>query len=506
MNPTGRLSTEALDAAAALVRRLTGLVFSEARRSAFESALVGAMQRARLRDPEAYLARLAAKTAALDDLVGEITVGETYFFREPQQFALIRDHILPSLRKHLPRGRALRLWCAGCASGEEPYTVAIVLHELGLEHEASIMATDLSRPALLKARQARYGRWSLRATPEEFVERYFTRIGDQVEPALSVRRAVEFGYLNLADDTYPSLATGIWGMDLILCRNVLIYFDAQTVAHVARQLLASLSPEGWLLLGASDPPLGGIAPCVVVPTNAGLAYRRSEATAPAALLLPPPPAPWPVAVQEPAPFPPVPARASPPDAVEEPLPAPAMRAPTSDLAAHIDEASDDVAAAARWYAERDYERAGELAARAVGHDGGDPAPWTVLVRALANQGRLDAAGLACAAALDRHRTSAELAYLHAVLLTEAGHYGEAAAAARRALYLDRGLVVGHLALGGALVRLGNAGGARRAFRNAERLLASIPPEQIVPASDGEPAARLAEMARVQVHLLSEAAA
>jgi chemotaxis protein methyltransferase CheR len=128
------------------------------------------------------------------------------------------------------------------------------------------------------------------------------------------------------------------------------------------------------------------------------------------------------------------------------------------------------------------------------------------VRALANRGELKAAGQACAAALDSHRTSAELTYLHAVLLSEAGHPGEAAEAARRALYLDRGLVVAHMTLGGVLARLGDADGARRALRNAQRLLADMAPEQIVPASDQESAGRLAEMARLQLQLLSGAAA
>jgi chemotaxis protein methyltransferase CheR len=142
----------------------------------------------------------------------------------------------------------------------------------------------------------------------------------------------------------------------------------------------------------------------------------------------------------------------------------------------------------------------------VERDGSDPAPWIVLVRALANRGELEAAGHSCAAAFDRHSTSAELAYLHAVLLAEAGRHADAVAAARRSLYLDRGLVVAHLALGGALARLGDTEGARRSARNARRLLAGMPPDAIVPGSDGEPASRLAEMAEVQLQLLKEAAA
>src|SRR5690606_655500 len=92
-----------------------------------------------------------------------------------------------------------------------------------------------------------------------------------------IRQHVDFRYLNLAEDSFPSLATGIWGMDVILCRNVLIYFDADTVERVARRLLASLSEDGWLLLGGSDPPISEIMECDVVVTDAGLVYRRKHA-------------------------------------------------------------------------------------------------------------------------------------------------------------------------------------------------------------------------------------
>ena len=475
------------EAAAAFVRRRTGLVFSAARRSAFDAALATAMRRTRLSDPEVYLARLAVEPALLDDLVADITVGETYFFRDPRQFTVIRDEILPGLMSRRPYSHPLRAWSAGCATGEEPYTLAIVLREAGLAVAAHIVATDLSRAALARARQARYTRWSLRGVPDQVVHTYFEHGAGRFALAPVVRDAVEFRYLNLADDSYPSLPTGIWGMDLILCRNVLIYFDAETVARVARRLLDALGDDGWLLLGASDPGLADLVPCEVVVTGAGLAYRRPghPALRPSATVGVTPT----FALPEPPPPPPAPPRADAPAWVA------AADAPSDD--------PDDVA---RAYAERDYARAAELAGRFVQREGGDPALWVLLVRALANRGDLNGAGRACARALDRHRASAELIYLHAVLLAEAGHPSDAAAAARRALYLDRGLIVAHLALGGALARMGDADGADRAMRNAERLLAPMPPGDRVPAADGECAGRLAEMARVQRELLRGVAA
>ncbi len=139
-------------------------------------------------------------------------------------------------------------------------------------------------------------------------------------------------------------------------------------------------------------------------------------------------------------------------------------------------------------------------------DGGDPELWVLQVRALANQGDLESAGRACALALERHDTWPELVYLHAVLLGEGGWHVEAARAARRALYLDPRLAVAHLALGGALARLGDGVGAQRAFRNAERLLTGMPPDATVQGADGAPAARLLQMASAQLRLVRKASA
>ena len=128
------------------------------------------------------------------------------------------------------------------------------------------------------------------------------------------------------------------------------------------------------------------------------------------------------------------------------------------------------------------------------------------VRALANRGDLTGAGLACAEGLDAHRMCAELVYLHAVLLGQAGNHVEAADALRRALYLDRRLIVAHLALGDVLTRLGEAAGARRAFSAAEQLLGKLVPSDAVSGSDGSRPGTLPRSARSQLRLLDGSAA
>jgi len=483
MTETAGLPGALVDRVAELVRERTGLVLADGRRPALEQALSAALHRSGAVERELYLIRLAAEPHLLEDLVGEITVGETYFFRDPGQFELIRETILPDLLARRPAGEPLRIWSAGCASGEEAYSLAILLDQQGLSGGARILATDLSRRALERARRGRYGSWSLRGVPESVVRAYFRRHDHHFELHPAIRQAVEFRRLNLLSDP------AYWPMpaaDLILCRNVLIYFDPSAVQRAAEALLGALSEDGWLVAGAADPPLGELVPCRVIATEAGLVYRRPPAPALG------PPAREPAATAAPV---------APAPRAEGPSPP----GPAADPGGARPGPGAAASAAVAAYAERDYARAAQTARRALAADPSDPALWALLVRALANRGEAAEAARAVAAALQYHGSSAELAYLEGVLLADAGRPAASAEAARRALYLDRGLVVAHLALAAALVRLGRKEEARRAFRNAERLLAALRPDEIVPASDGQPAARLAQVARAGLQSLQESA-
>jgi len=150
---------------------------------------------------------------------------------------------------------------------------------------------------------------------------------------------------------------------------------------------------------------------------------------------------------------------------------------------------------------RDSRAARGLSGTSFG-DARDPAAWVATVRDLAAQSELAAADRACLAGLEQYGTSAELTYLHAAMLSAAGRWGDSVAAARRAVYLDRMLVPAYTTLGTGLARLGDRNGARRALGNAARILEAMPPEAIVPASDGEPAGQLARTVRLEIQRLS----
>jgi len=457
------MTAEELDRIAAIVYERTGLVFPENRRIIAEAGIRRGMAAARINDLEQYATVISRDTVMLDELFAQLTVGETYFFRESDQLDYIRREVLPHLR---PAGRGLRVWSAGCSTGEEPYTLSMILHDEHRAVGATVLGTDLSRARLRVAQRGRYGAWSMRGVSDEIIKRHFHRRDGMYEIQAPLRTPVEFRYLNLGLDTFPSPALGVWGMDLILCRNVLIYFDETSIAQVATKLLDSLTDDGWLFLGASDPMLSDMVPCDVVITSAGLAYRRARAAATT-------PVPGMAVVT-----------ATPviPDVIPVPEDPILVTTPRVDVPPPV--APLPVSAVATEETEAEY---------------------ISRIRTLANRGRLREADEWCARGLERWRESAELMYLHAVLLAEAGRHADAATAARRAIYLDRTLIVAHIALGSALRRTGDVQGARLAFGNAIALLDKLPAKAIVPASGNEPAGTLVAATRVQL-TLAEAAA
>jgi chemotaxis protein methyltransferase CheR len=519
--------TTAFADVAELVRERTGLVFPDSRLQDVEATIRRTMARLRIEDSDVLLALLRDDARARESFVADLTIGESYFQRDPAQFDLLRWRILPALLAARPADRAIRVWSAGCAAGEEPYTIAMLFEEMNAADRSDIVGTDIARSRLADAQRGLYSKWQLRNTPDPVRRRYFAEHGKFFELTPRIRQRVDFRYLNLAEDSFPSLTNGIWGMDVILCRNVLIYFDAPTVERVAQRLIASLSEDGWLLLGASDPAISELVDCDVVLTESGLAYRRRGAAGADDIRAAS------AATREPLRRDGAPAEdrsadmnvhvdASPvthpsgwgaaaggapasgiaePDAVRtRPSAPPANHARPSVSADAVHGSASTADAIPDAYVRRDFRRVHELAAAAERSASLSTAAWTTWVRALANEGRHDEAADTVMRAIDHVGATAELLYLHAVLLLQCGRPADAAAAARRALYMDRNLIVAHLTLGEAQRRGGNMEGARRALRNAASLLTDLDPAATVPASDGESAGRLAELVRVKLSL------
>jgi chemotaxis protein methyltransferase CheR len=237
----------ALEQVAAVVRRESGMVLGESQMSALDAALRRVEPQL---DAAGFLRRAAHDgRVLLNRLIDEVTINETFFFRQRRELDAIDWHrLLEAARAH---GRdTIRVWVAACSSGEEAYTLAMLASEAlaTAPLPLSIVATDISPAILGKAREARYGKRALRLVEADVRRRYFAEDAAGVEVAQGIRDLVEFRRHNLVADPPPGAAA----FDLIACRNVLIYFDGDTVEQVIASLERGLAPRGMLLLGAAD--------------------------------------------------------------------------------------------------------------------------------------------------------------------------------------------------------------------------------------------------------------
>ncbi|MEP7000421.1 MAG: CheR family methyltransferase [bacterium] len=463
---------------------VAGLVFPPNRQPSAESAMRRVMSALRIAEPEELLQAVARPGEARDALLAELTIGESYFFRESEALSVVERELVNRRRASGHEDEPLRIWSAGCATGEEPYTLAMLLRELGWQQPVHILGTDISRPRIDAARRGRYTQWSLRGVSPARIGRWFEQRGKHFIVDEGIRNAVRFLPLNFISDEYPSASNGTADQDLILCRNVLIYFDLPTVAQIATQLLRSLRPTGWLLLGASDPPLADLVECRTSMSPSGVLYQRADAEPRVKTQHVVVAVPW---IDEHV----VPDWATP---VAPPVHLAVAAVEETVLDAVTLVAAPFIEPAVAAYTRGDYRMASEHAERAVALGTDDVALWIVWIRALANTGELARAGEVTAAAIDRHRLVSELHYLHGMLLLEGGSVSEGARAARRALYLDREFVIGYMLLGDALSRLGDMAGARRAFENALQQLARATDDALVPAGDGVLASRMRQIA------------
>jgi len=192
----------------------------------------------------------------LEIIATYLTIGETYFFRENAALQIFRDIIIPKLiEERRDKTRYLRIWCAGCCSGEEAYTIAIILKESLPDFESwniTLLATDINRKFIKKGISGKYSAWSFRDMPPHLKRKYFSPVGKDFEISREIRKMVTFSLLNLVDEVYPSLQTNTNAMDVILCRNVLMYFTPEQVKLCGNRFFQSLVREGWFITSAVE--------------------------------------------------------------------------------------------------------------------------------------------------------------------------------------------------------------------------------------------------------------
>ncbi len=440
-----------------------GLHFPPERWGDLERGIGSAAHAFGLADAGSYAQRLLSTTPThheIEILASCLTVGETYFFRERRSFEALEQRVLPELLRPRWQGeRRLRIWSAGCCTGEEPYSIAMLLDRMVPDQQdwnIALLATDINPAFLRKAVRAEYGEWSFRDTPAWLRERYFHHgNGGSYRLRDSIRKRVNFSCLNLADDSYPSLTNNTNAMDLIFCRNVLMYFTPERARAVVDKLHRALVDGGWLIVSPAETSTALFAGFQAVEFDGAIFYRKgADAESPRFPSAMPVPAMLPEwrYVAEP-PLPPVDLPEL--DRSEPDLPTPA---PVSEAPAQVE-------------GER-------LSLRA---------------RDCANQGRLDEASEWCRKAIVHDKLNPAFHYLLATIEQEQGLNDNAAQSLLRALYLDDHFVLAHFALGNLRRAQGRPREAQRHFNNALAALRRYAADEVLPESDGLTAGRLGEI-------------
>lgn len=234
-----------------------GIYIADNRKYLLENRLGNRLKRLNLKNFDEYYNLLrfdAGKAAELKKLYEVITTNETSFFRNPPQLEVFQKEVLTDvLKKARTTGKQLRIWSAGCSTGEEPYTISMLIHET-LKTEIAgwdirITANDLSERVLESARRAVYNDYTLRTTPEEIAAKYFERDNGSNKLKPEVKRLVSFGQINLKDRI---MIRRVPRSQIVFCRNVIIYFDDEMKKQVINAFYDNLLPGGYLIIGHSE--------------------------------------------------------------------------------------------------------------------------------------------------------------------------------------------------------------------------------------------------------------
>jgi chemotaxis protein methyltransferase CheR len=465
--------TEQLSELANLLKERVGLHIRNDGHSALRLAVSARLEEldGRIADAGGYLSLLRSVEGdeELRLLLPLVTVGKTSFFRDDRQFGALRA-LLPGLVAR-PRagGRKLAIWSAGCATGEEPYSIAMSAAEAGAGPEhLEILATDVNPEAVASAARGAFEARRVRDVPADLVDRYFDREGERYRIRTGLRQLLTaIRTHNLVASAFPRPAEGGW--DLIFCRNVIIYFDTPTTQQVLAHFHSVLAPGGYLFLGYSESLFRLFDGFELTEVAGAFLYRRPEAPARAGVPLAPIPTPRPGSL--PAAHPP------PVHHLEVPRPAgrPASAAPAPPPPESPPLAPQEyLDGAIALFADGRFGAARELLERLLEKGGEDLAVRLTLANLYGILRQPDRARRSYEAALALEPLSAEAHLFYGIHLLSSAEPDQAALELSRCLFLDPDLALGHYYLGRCREAQRDPQRARLAYKNAIEAFARRP--------------------------------
>lgn len=499
-----------------LLNQRSGLYYPEHKRDDLVHGLNLAMKASGHRSLTDLYTDALNHDATWETILSHLTIGETSFFRNKPQFDALRTTILPDLFERRTMLRSLRIWSAGCSTGEEPYSIAMLLKEMLPDlpdWHITILATDLNPHFLARARAGIYGNWSFRDTPETLKSRFFTPEQNRWRLNAEIRGMVTFARLNLVEAVYPAITNGTSAMDLIFCRNVTIYFHETTTRQVINRFYRALAPGGWLIVGHSEPQSGTYQQFEVYNFPNTVIYRKpldaplftaesgtmfvspvvgSALPAPAHPKTetrpdqkPPGTAGWSLPFSSTPPLLPAP---TPPPAPASPAPSLPLRSPTDpssvallwkQVTTHLDR--------------KNKAEAEQVLGELLRLEPGNVRALTMLAQLCADRGAWECAKHSCHMAIEHDPMQIESHYLLAQIYEHQGHFDAALDEYRRTVFLDQRFLMGRLGMGNVWRQMGRSEEARRSYRNVLKQLATMPPSAPVPGAEGATAGELAAL-------------
>lgn len=453
----------------ALVASKTGLYFPPGRNCDLERALGSAAGELGMADAATYAESLLSEESSHDNLqvlVRHLTVGETYFWRDGSVFDALSRSVLPELIQRRSQQRRLNVWSAACCTGEEAYSLAILLRQCvpaWQDWRISILGTDINEAFVRRAAAGVYGEWSFRGVPPAFKHRYFTTAANGRYAILpQIRDMVRFAPHNLVVDTSTILDDG--PMDLILCRNVLMYLTPAQARKVILNMENALAEQSWLIVGASECSHALFPAFTSVSFPGAIFYRKEPRASNVQVVLEPAD----VGSQHRASA--VISKPPPPRAVSDrPL---------------IADTEQSYAKAARLYRQQRYADAVNTLTGAARPAAADAPTCSLLARALANIGQLDAALEWCKRWIAVDVLNGEAHYTRALILQELGRAEDARRSLKQVIYLDPGFTLAYIGLGTLARAEGQEEQAVKHFSNALASLRGAAPDDVPHEADG----------------------
>lgn len=414
----------------------------------------------------------------INSLSAHLTVGETYFYRGKGGLELLKQIIIPKIVE-LRKGQneQIRIWCAGCSSGEEPYTIALIFKEHFpelLDWNITILATDINPNAIQKAKKGEYTEWSFRDTDINLKNKYFMSSGKNWIISPEIKKMVTFTCLNLASNSYPSNLTNTEEMDVVFCRNVMMYFTPEMILDVSRKFFHSITKNGWFITSQVELSDEYFSNFERVPFEQGIYYRKSDET------------------REIAEIPPANSRERPPDYnrklgnVKVALNKQNRKTSNKNLSYNTlpGKIALNNSDPENLFLTGKYLECIEYCLTMIESARLNNEIFTLLVKSYSNAGLVKGAEEVIESIILKNHATPEMYYIYANFLKERNKVEQAEAILKKVIYLNHNHILAHLMLGELFEKSQKQHLAIKYYKNILGLLENLHESEIIPESDG----------------------